>query len=156
MATTEAHDYTRTDGVTSANGAPAHLRDRPVGELVQLLTKQVSELARDEVELAKQELTVKGKAAGVGGGMFGAAGVVLLLALGALTAAAILGLATVIDHAWIAALIVGVVYVAIAGILALTGKKSIQRATPLMPEQTSESVKEDVQWIKTRARSART
>ena len=150
MTTTQFADPARADG------ASAELRDRPVGELVQLLTRQVSDLARDEVELAKTELAVKGKAAGVGGGMLGAAGIVTLLALGALTAAAILGLATVIDHAWIAALIVGAVYLAIAGVLALTGKKSIQRATPLMPEQTSESVKEDVEWIKTRARSART
>ena len=150
MTTTQFADPARADG------ASAELRDRPVGELVQLLTRQVSDLARDEVELAKTELAVKGKAAGVGGGMLGAAGIVTLLALGALTAAAILGLATVIDHAWIAALIVGAVYLAIAGVLALTGKKNIQRATPLMPEQTSESVKEDVEWIKTRARSART
>jgi Putative Actinobacterial Holin-X, holin superfamily III len=151
MASTQVHDP-----ATNNNGVRPDLQNRPVGELVQLLTKQVSELARDEVELAKAELTVKGKAAGVGGGMFGAAGVVVLLALGALTAAAILGLATVIDHAWIAALIVGAAYLAVAGILALMGKKSIQRATPLMPEQTTESVKEDVEWIKTRARSART
>lgn len=151
MATT-----TGTDGTARANGVSPELRERSVGELVHLLTQQVSELARDEVELAKAELTRKGKAAGLGGGMFGAAGIVALLALGALTAAAILGLATVIDHAWIAAAIVGAVYLAVAGVLALVGKKSIQKASPLIPEQASESVKEDVEWIKTRAQSART
>ena len=150
MTTTSLDEAVRTDG------ASGNVHDRSVGELVQLLTKQVSELARDEVELAKVELTRKGKAAGLGGGMFGAAGIIVLLALGALTAAAILGLATVIDHAWLAALIVGGVYLAVAGVLALAGRKSIQKASPLVPEQASESVKEDVEWIKTRARSART
>ncbi len=151
MATT-----TGTDGAARANGVSPELRERSVGELVHLLTQQVSQLARDEVELAKSELTRKGKAAGLGGGMFGAAGIVALLALGALTAAAILGLATVIDHAWIAAAIVGAAYLAVAGVLALVGKKSIQKASPLVPEQASESVKEDVEWIKTQAQSART
>jgi hypothetical protein len=146
----------RIDGPAAANGVSPELRERSVGELVHLLTEQISALARDEVELAKSELTRKGKAAGVGGGMFGAAGIVTLLALGALTAAAILGLATVIDHAWIAAAIVGTAYLAIAGVLALAGRKSIQKASPLVPEQASESVKEDVEWIKTRAQSART
>jgi uncharacterized membrane protein YqjE len=150
MTTTSFDEAARTDG------ASGNVHDRSVGELVQLLTKQVSELARDEVELAKVELARKGKAAGLGGGMFGAAGIIALLALGALTAAAILGLATLIDHAWIAALIVGAVYLAVAGMLALAGRKSIRRASPLVPEQASESVKEDVEWIKTRARSART
>jgi hypothetical protein len=149
MATT-----TSSDG--HPDGASPELRQRSVGELVHLLTEQVSTLARDEVELAKAELTRKGKAAGLGGGMFGAAGIVALLALGALTAAAILGLATVIDHAWIAAAIVGAAYLAVAGVLALVGRKSIQKASPLVPEQASESVKEDVEWIKTRAQSART
>ena len=87
--------------------------------------------------------------------MFGGAGVVGFLALGALTAALILALDTGMK-AWLAALIVGIVYAAIAGVLALTGKKEVQQATPPVPEQTVESVKEDVQWAKTRTPSART
>src|SRR3954454_8127413 len=146
----------QSDGTAHSDGASPELRERSVGELVHLLTEQVSALARDEVELAKAELTRKGKAAGLGGGMFGAAGLVALPALGALTAAAILGLATVIDHAWIAAAIVGALYLAVAGVLALVGRKSTQKASPLVPEQARESVKEDVEWIKTRAQSART
>jgi hypothetical protein len=127
-----------------------------VGELVQLLTTQVSTLARKEVELAKVELQRKGKEAGIGGGMFGAAGLVAVLGLGALTAALILGLATIIDEGWIAALIVGAVYLAVAGVLALAGRARIRKASPLVPEQATESVKEDVEWIKTQAQSART
>jgi uncharacterized membrane protein YqjE len=138
------------------NGSDRNLNDRSVGELVQLLTTQVSTLARKEVELAKIELSRKGKAAGIGGGMFGAAGLVTLFGLGVLTAAIILALATLIEQAWIAALIVGVVYLAVAGVLALAGRARIRKASPLVPEQASESVKEDVQWVKTRARSART
>ena len=139
-----------------ADGAAQGANDRSVGELVQLLTTQVSTLARKEVELAKVELQRKGKAAGIGGGLFGAAGLIAVLGLGALTAALILGLATLIDEAWIAALIVGAVYLAVAGVLALAGRGRIQKASPLVPEQATESVKEDVEWIKTQARSART
>jgi hypothetical protein len=149
VATTQGQtEHIRPAG---ANGAD----DRSVSELVQSLSAQVSTLARKEVELAKAELSQKGKVAGIGGGMFGAAGLVAVLGLGALTAAVILGIATVID-AWVAALIVGVVYLAAAGALALAGRRSIRKASPLVPEQASESVKEDVEWIKTQARSART
>ena len=86
--------------------------------------------------------------------LFGAAAVVGLLALGALTACLIAALSTAID-VWLAALIVGVVYAAIAGALAVVGKRRIKQATPPAPEQTIETVKEDVQWAKTRARSGR-
>jgi hypothetical protein len=138
------------------NGSERDARERSTGELVQLLAAQLSTLARKEVELAKLELSRKGKVAGIGGGMFGAAGLVAVLGLGALTAALIMGLATLIDEGWIAALIVGAAYLAAAGALALAGRSSIRRASPLVPEQATESVKEDVQWVKTRARSART
>jgi MFS family permease len=106
------------------------------------------------MELAKAEMTVKGKRMGMGAGMFGGAGIVGAYALGALTACLILVLATAID-AWLAALIVAVVYAAIAGVLALTGKSKVQQATPPVPEQTVDSVKEDVQWTKERAKAAR-
>src|SRR5438045_4379202 len=85
-----------------------------VAELVQQLSEQTSRLARQEVELAKTELQVKGKRAGIGAGMFGGAGVFGFYALGALTATAILGLATAVA-AWLAALIIAVVLGGIAG-----------------------------------------
>ena len=130
------------------------MRDQPVGELVKQLSEQTQALARKEVELAKLELTEKGKRAGLGAGMFGGAGLMALYGLGALTAAAILGLATALD-AWLAALIVAAVYFAVAGILALTGKSKVQQATPPVPEQATESVKEDVEWAKTKAKAGR-
>jgi nitrate/nitrite transporter NarK len=96
----------------------------------------------------------KGKQAGVGAGMFGGAGASALLGLGALTAAAIAALDTGIAL-WLAALILALLWLAIAGVLAARGKKKVQQSTPPVPEQTQQSVKEDVRWAKTRARSAR-
>ena len=139
---------------TEAQGN-GNLREQPIGELLKQLSQETTTLVRQELELAKAEMAQKGKKAGKGAGMFGGAGVVGFLALGALTAALILALDTGMK-AWLAALIVGLVYAAIAGVLALTGKKEVQQATPPVPEQTVESVKEDVQWAKTQTPSART
>jgi uncharacterized membrane protein YqjE len=129
-------------------------REQSIGELVKQLAAETSMLVRQEIDLAKAEMAEKAKVAGKGAGMLGAAGVVALLALGALTACLIALLATWIDHVWLAALIVTVVYAAIAGVLALRGRDEMREAAPPAPEQTIESVKEDVAWAKTRTRSA--
>ena len=131
------------------------LRGRPLGELVKQLAEETSNLVRQELELAKAEMTEKGKRAGIGVGMFGGAGVVTLLALGALTTCLIAALDTGMAL-WLAALIVAVVYGATAAVLGLVGKERLNEAGPPVPEQTQRSVKEDVEWAKTRARSART
>ncbi len=128
--------------------------DRPIAELMQELSQQTTTLMRKELELAKLELADKGKRAGIGAGMFGVAGVLGLYAVGALTACLILALATAMTG-WVAALIVAAVYGAIAGGLALMGRTKVQQAVPPVPEQASESVKEDVQWTKNRATQAR-
>jgi hypothetical protein len=125
--------------------------DHSVGELIQQLSQQTSTLIRQEMRLATSELQQKGKRAGIGAGMFGAAGVVALYGGGALIAAAILGIGTFLEP-WIAAVIVGVVLLAIAGILALTGKKQVEQAGPPVPEQAVESTKRDVDEVK-RARA---
>jgi hypothetical protein len=138
-----------TTGRTAGAASEASL-----AELVKQLSEQSSRLARQEVELAKAELAVKGKRAGIGAGMFGGAGAFGFYGFGALTAAAILALATAVDG-WLAALIIAVVYGAIAGIMALQGKHKVEQATPPVPEEAAESVKEDVQWAKTRAQHAR-
>jgi MFS family permease len=140
----------------------ANVTDRPgtdpsqatTAELVKQLSEQTSRLARQEVELAKAELAAKGKRAGIGAGMFGGAGVFGFYAFGALVATAILGLSHAVA-AWLAALIVTAVLGAVAGILALQGKTKIQQATPPIPEEAAESVKEDVEWAKTRAEEGR-
>jgi uncharacterized membrane protein YqjE len=139
------------------DGAPDNreLRERPVGELLRELSQQTTTLVRQELELAKAELAEKGKRAGVGAGLLTGAGVMGLAALGALTASLIAALSMAMNT-WLAALIVALVYAAIAGGLALIGKTRVKEATPPAPEQTIETVKEDVQWAKTQARSGRT
>jgi hypothetical protein len=129
------------------------LRERPIGELFGKLSAETSTLIRQEMALARAELTEKGKEAGKGAGFFGGAGALGLLGAGAITAGIILLLDLAIA-AWLAALIVGLIYVAIAAFLGLQGRDRIQAATPPMPEETVETVKEDVEWAKTRARSA--
>ncbi len=135
-------------------GPPEDLRDRPIGELVKQLADQTSTLVRQEIELARAEVTQKGKEAGKGAGLFGGAGAVGLLGAGALTAGIILLLDLAIAS-WLAAIIVGLVYVAVAAFLGLKGRDRIQAATPPVPEQTVDTVKEDVEWAKTRAQSAK-
>ena len=131
------------------------LRDRPVGELMKQLAQETSTLVRQELELAKAEMREKGKKTGLGIGLMGAAGGVALLALGALTAFFILAL-----DAWmwagLAALLVALAYAAIAGVLAFLGRERVQEAGKPVPEQTVESVKEDVEWAKTQMKSDRT
>jgi uncharacterized membrane protein YqjE len=134
---------------------PGDLRERPLGELLRQLSQETTRLVHQEVELAKAELTQKGKQAGAGAGMFGGAGVIGFLALAALTTAVILALDAVMP-AWLAALLVAVVYGALAALLALQGRNKVRQATPPVPTQTIETVREDVEWAKTQMRSDKT
>ena len=139
---------------TGAGDARCMADEQSTAELLRRLSEQTTELARKEVELAKLELREKGRKAGIGAGLFGGAGALGFYALGAFTAFLILVLDTAMA-AWLAALIVTVVYGAIAGVLALQGKTKVQEATPPVPEQAVETTKEDVEWVKTRAKAAR-
>ena len=129
-------------------------RERQTAELLKEFSDQATTLLRKEIALAKVEVAEKGKKAAVGAGMFGGSGVFGFYAFGALTACVILALATAVAS-WLAALIVAVVYAAIAGVLALRGKAQIKRAGPPVPEQAVDSTKEDLEWVKARAKSAR-
>jgi uncharacterized membrane protein YqjE len=131
------------------------LREHGTGELLKELSDHTTTLVRQEIELAKAELGEKGKKAGLGAGMFGGAGLFGLFALAALTTCIIVALDSAMPL-WLAALIVAVVYGAIAAVLALQGRNKVQEAGPPVPEQANESVKEDVQWAKTQAKSGRT
>jgi uncharacterized membrane protein YqjE len=133
---------------------PTHAdpRDRGIGELVKDLAGQTSTLVRQEIRLAQAEVTEKGKLAGKGAGMMAGAGVAALLALGALTAMAIVVLDSFLNL-WLAALIMTVVWFVVAAVLYQSGRKSLQSATPPAP-QTVETVKEDIQWAKTQTGSA--
>ena len=130
------------------------LRERPLGEVAKDLTHDLSLLVRQEVQLAKAEMAEKGRIAAPGLGMIGAAGVVGLMGAGALTAFLILSLSIVLPE-WLAALLVGAGLGVTAFVLAKYGKQRVGEAGTPVPEQTIETVKEDMEWAKTRATSAR-
>jgi uncharacterized membrane protein YqjE len=130
------------------------LREQSMGELFKQLSDDMSTLVRQELKLAQAELTEKGKTAGIGVGVFGVAAIVGVLALLTFTACVVAALATGME-VWLAALIVTIVYAVAAGGLALVGKQKVAQATPPVPEQTVETVKEDVQWAKTQLPSGR-
>ncbi|MER7176591.1 phage holin family protein [Streptomyces mesophilus] len=121
-----------------------------VGELVSRASEQLSTLVRQEMQLARAELTEKGKQAGRGGGLLGAAGAVAYIGLMVLAAAAVAALSLELP-VWASALIVCGVLFLTAGALAAAGRKRLGRATPPMPEKALDSVRADVAEIKERA-----
>ena len=138
MATPETNDY----------------RERPIGEVASDLARDVSLLVRQEVALAKAEMSEKGRAILPGVGMMGAGGLVGLCAAGALTAFLVLLFSLFLD-AWLAALIVGALLAAVAALLGYMGKERVGEAGSPLPQETIENVKEDAQWVKEQAKSAR-
>ena len=131
-----------------------HVEDRSTADLLRDLSNELTRLVHQEVQLAKAELAQKTKRLGAGAGLLGGAAVVGLLGAGALVAAAIAGIATVLS-VWLSALIVGGFLAAVAGLLAMTGGTEVSRGAPPIPEEAIESTKEDVEWLKTQAKSAK-
>jgi len=129
------------------------LADQSIPDLLKQLSTETTTLVKQELDLAKAELTEKGKQAGTGAGLFGGAGVMGLLTAGAFTAFVILLLTEIGLDAWLSALIVTLIYGAVAAFLALRGKQELDKATPAKPEQTIETLKEDAEWARTRTRS---
>ena len=127
------------------------LASRSTGELVQQLSEQVSRLVRQEMQLAKLELAEKGKRTGVGAGLIGGGGLFAVYGIAVLVAAAALGLA-VVWPAWLAALVVALLLLLIAGLLALVGQRQVKKGMPPVPTDAVASVKADVDEITTRAR----
>jgi uncharacterized membrane protein YqjE len=134
---------------TPSPGQPGHtVHDDPtLGGLVHDLTQQVPELIRSELRLAQAEMAEKGKRAGLGIGMFSAAGLLGFLGICCLVVTAVLGLAHAVPD-WLSALIVGAVLLAGAGVLGLVGKNEVQQATPPAPERAVEGVREDIAVVK--------
>jgi uncharacterized membrane protein YqjE len=132
-------------------GSHGDMRDQPVSDIVKQVSDEAKTLVGQEIKLAKAEMTEKAKEIGIGAGMFGGAGYTLHLAALGLMLTLIFALSTAMP-AWLAALIVTVVFVAIAGVLALTGKKRIQKAGPPVPEETIESVKQTIETVKEEAK----
>ena len=139
-----------TAGATRADQQPEP-ENASTGQLIGQLTEQISRLVRDEARLAQAEVTQKAKKLGVGAGLFGGAGLVAFFGVAALITSVILALALVLPH-WLAALIVAVALFAVAGVLALVGKKDVQKGSPPVPTEAISSVKTDIATVKESAR----
>jgi hypothetical protein len=133
------------------DGAQPSVHERSTGDLVKLLSEQVSVLAHDELKLARLEMTRKGKQAGAGAGMLGGGGLIALYGVGCLIACAIIAISGVVP-AWLAALIVGAALLAVAAVSALLGKRRLQKSAPPVPGQAVASIKTDMNVVKERAR----
>jgi hypothetical protein len=120
--------------------------DTSVGELIGNISNDLSQLSRQEVELAKAEVRVEAAKAGKAAGMLGGAGFAGYLAVVLLSFALVFGLANVMDAGW-AALIVAVVWAAVGAVLYATGRKRLKTVDPV-PRRTVETIKEDAQWLK--------
>ena len=127
-------------------------RDESMGQLVKDLSQDISTLVRQELQLAKAEMTQKGKEAGVGAGLLGGAGVFGLAVVGGSMATIILILDTIMPN-WLAALVTTLVYATVGAFLALRGRDRLNEAGSPVPERAKESVKEDIEWAKTHAKS---
>ena len=140
-------DPVSTPGHTAPGPVPARPEEPTLGALVHDLAEQIPDLIRSELRLAQAEVTEKGKRAGLGLGMFSAAGLLAFFGVAGLLTAAILALDLVMP-AWLAALLVAVVLLLAAGVVALVGKNQVAQATPPMPERAVAGVKEDIATIK--------
>jgi hypothetical protein len=129
-------------------------QDRSVPDLVRELAQETATLVRQELALARAEVTQTARRTGIGIGELGGAALVGLFALACVTAAAIAALAIALP-VWLAALIVAAVYGGAAAVLGLRGRRQVVEAMPPKPEQTIETVKEDVAWARTRMSSGR-
>jgi hypothetical protein len=136
----------------NVGGTP--VAQKSMAELGGDLARQMTALVHHEIELAKAEMTQKGKRAGLGAGMFGGAGVLAAFGFGCVTACFVAALQLAMP-VWLAALIVGLVYFGGAAVLALMARHEISEATPPVPAEAMESTKEDVEWLKTQAKSAK-
>jgi uncharacterized membrane protein YqjE len=127
-------------------------RHESVPELVKDLTRDISELVRQEIELARTEMTEKGKKAGLGVSMFGGAAVLGMAVVGG-SMATIIILLNLAMPLWLASLITTLLYAGAAGLLALRGRDELRETGAPIPERAKDSMKEDIQWAKTRAQS---
>lgn len=138
--------------MSQTNGSgQAGAQEHSTGELVKQVAEQVSALVRDELKLAELEMTRKGKQAGAGLAMMGGGGLIALYGVGCLIACAIIAISHAVT-AWLAALIIGVVLLAVAGVATLTGRRRMRKAAPPVPREAVNSIKADAAEIKERAR----
>lgn len=122
------------------------MRSRPIGELFAEFASETTTLLGQEMELARAEVTEQVSRAGRAAGMLGAAAILALCGLGALTAAAVAGLAEAFDT-WLAALIVGGAILLVAAIVALIGRARLKRVAPPVPERAMTEVRRDMEAV---------
>jgi uncharacterized membrane protein YqjE len=139
-------------GDVPVGSQPRSPAEAPVSELVQRATEQISRLVREELTLARAELTEKGKHTGFGVGLFGGGGVLAIYGGGALLTALVLALGHVMP-VWVAALIVGVILLVVAGLLALSGKKQVSQAMPPVPKAAADSLRADAETVRGAAKN---
>jgi uncharacterized membrane protein YqjE len=120
--------------------------DPSIGELVSQLASQTARLVRDEMKLAQTEFREAAKHAGLGAGLLSMAGLLGILGLATLVTSAVAVLALVLPL-WAAALVIGAVLFAAAGLVGLVSKKQLQQTDPV-PQQTVDSVKQDINEVK--------
>lgn len=140
-----------TEYTNAPFGSAEELKTHSLSELLGRLTRELTTLVRQEVDLAKMELTERGRVAAAAGAFLASGAMLLFVGFIALTAAIILALAMVLP-AWAAALIVACAYIGLGVVLALIGKQRMERAQPPAP-QTLATIKENVEWAKMRARN---
>jgi membrane protein len=133
----------------SSTTQPPRDQEHTTGQLVNTLSEQLSVLIRDELKLARLEMTSKGKQAAFGTGMFGVSGVTAVYGVGCLLACAIIAVSGAVA-AWLAALIVGAALLAAAGCAALLGRRRLAGVAPPVPEQAVAGVRADIEEIKER------
>lgn len=123
-------------------------------ELVKQAAEQISVRVRDDLKLARLEMSRKGKQAGSGIGMMSGGGLIALYGVGCLIACAIIAISHALP-AWLAALIIGAALLAVvavvAAVVALAGKARMKRATPPVPKEAADSIKTDVEQVRERA-----
>lgn len=134
-------------GWASDTRPDAHEDPRSLGRLVSDLSEQTTRLVRAEIGLAKAEMTAKAKQLGLGAGLLVGAAVLGLYTFSTLIATAIIGLSNAVP-AWLAALIVSLVLLAVTAVLALLGVRHVRKGTPPVPERAIENVKQDVDAVK--------
>jgi Putative Actinobacterial Holin-X, holin superfamily III len=138
---------------SAPNDHPPDSDGKTTAELAGDLTRQITGLVHSEIQLAKAEVSEKGRRFGLGAGGFGLSGLMGVFGLGCLVAAAVVAVHLEVVL-WAACLAVGFGCLAVAAFAALLARRQVKKATPPVPTQAIESTKEDVQWVKTQARSA--
>jgi len=127
--------------------SPPTTTEPTLGGLVHDLSQQIPGLIRSELRLAQAEVAEKGKAAGLGIGMFSVAGLLAFFALATLVATAVIGLANAVPS-WAAGLIVAALLLVAAAVVGLLGRSKVSEAAPAKPEMALQGLKEDVATLK--------